>query len=157
MSPSTSRAATAAGLGAVVIWSTWLGLSRLMYEQLGPLVGGGMVNLLAGSVGMAWMLRTRPARQRLAQLPRKYLLGCGGLFVLYATCLPFALALASDRQAVLVVGLINYLWPALTLIVSVPIQGTRPRAWFPLGVLLTVAGLAARWPASRPLQRGRPT
>jgi drug/metabolite transporter (DMT)-like permease len=63
------------------------------------------------------------------------------LFVLYTVCLYGAIGLARGRQQVLEVGLINYLWPALTLILSVPLLGERTHPALVLGVLLALAGL----------------
>jgi drug/metabolite transporter (DMT)-like permease len=49
--------------------------------------------------------------------------------------------LARDRSQVLGVGLVNYLWPSLTLLLAVPILGYRFR-WFLLpGMLVATAGM----------------
>lgn len=141
MSSSASRSATAAGLGAVVIWSSWLGLSRVVFEAIGPMTAGAIVHLLAGGVGLAWALRSRRARRELSSLSWRYIVGCGVLFVGYTLCLLNAVARASGHQEVLVVGLINYLWPAATLVLSIPLLAARPRPFFPLGILLAVIGL----------------
>jgi drug/metabolite transporter (DMT)-like permease len=68
------------------------------------------------------------------------LLGSGGLFVLYIVTFYLALGLAANRTQVLSVGLINYLWPALSLAFSIPILGRRAKPLFGLGVLIALAG-----------------
>jgi len=65
----------------------------------------------------------------------RYLLGCGSLFALNMASLYLALGLASNRSQVLEAGLINYLWPMLTLLVSIPILKMRARLLLVPGAL----------------------
>jgi drug/metabolite transporter (DMT)-like permease len=67
--------------------------------------------------------------------------GCGALFVVYEFCLYVAIGLASSRQQVLEVGIINYLWPGLTLAFSIPILKRRARPWLVPGMLMAFAGV----------------
>jgi hypothetical protein len=60
-------------------------------------------------------------------LPLSYLVGCGLLFVTYTVLLFLAIGLARGRQQVLEVGLLNYLWPALTILLSVVLLNKRAR------------------------------
>lgn len=53
-----------------------------------------------------------------------------------------AIGACRDRTQTLVVGLVNYLWPSLTVALSVPLLGRRARAWLPLGLAAAVAGTA---------------
>jgi drug/metabolite transporter (DMT)-like permease len=77
----------------------------------------------------------------LLRLPRAYLLGCGGLFVLYNVALYRAVALAANPSQVVVVGLINYLWPGLSLVFALPLLGKKARPFLPLGILVALAGI----------------
>jgi drug/metabolite transporter (DMT)-like permease len=133
--------ATIGGLAAIVLWSSSVGVSRLAVEQLGPMTAGAVIYGLAGMIGCVWFLHRGEDRARLRRLSWSYLLGCGGLVVLYMVCLYSAIGLARGHQQVLEVGLINYLWPALTLILSVPLLKERFHPSLALGVLLAVAGL----------------
>jgi drug/metabolite transporter (DMT)-like permease len=127
---NTNVNATLAGLGAIVLWSTSVALARSIAETLGPLLAGAAVYGLGGAALVIWRLVGRPgtvaAKQR---LPRAYLVGCGLLFVLYSVVFFLALGLAKDATQALVVGLVNYLWPALTVMLSVPILKARA-GWF---------------------------
>lgn len=51
----------------------------------------------------------------------KYLLVCGTLFVLYMISLYSAIGMSSSRIQLLEIGLINYLWPILTVVFSIRI------------------------------------
>jgi drug/metabolite transporter (DMT)-like permease len=52
-----------------------------------------------------------------------------------------AIGLASSRQQVLEVALINYLWPALTLVFAVPILRKKARAWLFVGIFIGFTGI----------------
>ena len=71
--------------------------------------------LLSGVVSLTIAAVWPPGLGRFRGLPPRYLWGCGALFVAYASCYCLALGLATDRAQVLGVGLVNYLWPSLTL------------------------------------------
>jgi drug/metabolite transporter (DMT)-like permease len=133
--------ATAMGLVAILLWGSSVAFIRALSESLGPmgtivhayLLGGAMALILAGLLpgGLG----------RLRRLPRRYLWGCGALFVTYTTCYCLAVGLATDRGQVLAVGLVNYLWPSLTLLLSVPILGYRARWLLVPGMLVATAGM----------------
>lgn len=138
-----SPAATAGGLAALVIWSTTVAVARSMAESLGVLTGAALATGAGGAAALVFSwLRGRPPKAMLA-LPPKYLLGCGGLFVVYEVCLFAGLGWAPNRSATLVVGLLNYLWPVLTVLLSIPILERRARWPAAVGCLLAVAGTAA--------------
>lgn len=79
--------------------------------------------------------------RRLSLPSSTYLVGCGFLFVVYMVCLYVAIGFASDRQQVLEVALINYLWPALTLAFAIPILKKKVRVWLVFGVFLGFVGV----------------
>ncbi len=136
-----SARATAMGFAAVLLWSSSVAFIRSLSERLGPVSTIVYAYLAAGVVTMVWTALLPGGRERLLRLPRRYLWGCGALFVAYTTCFCLSVALARDRVQVLEVGLVNYLWPSLTLLLSVPILGYRAR-WFLLpGMLAATAGM----------------
>jgi len=140
--------ATLGGLAAIVLWSLTVGVARRIIEPLGPLTACAATYLAGGAIGCALLLSRARTRAGMARLPRRYLVGCGALFVGYTLCLYLAIGLAAGRNEVFVVGLINYLWPGLTLVLSLPVLGCRGRWSLPVGLLLALVGVAlATWPA----------
>ncbi len=137
----SNTGASLAGLGACVLWASTIGVSRLLTEPLGPMTTGGVLFVLAGLVCGAWTYRTAEGRRQLRGLPLRYLLGCGAIFIAYEASLYGAVGLAAGRQQVVEVGVINYAWPGLTLLLSIPLLGRRPRWTFPLGILIATAGV----------------
>jgi drug/metabolite transporter (DMT)-like permease len=75
------------------------------------------------------------------KLPHSYLWGCGLLFVIYMTTLYLAIGLSINRLQVVEISIINYLWPGLTLLFSVPILYKRARLSIILGILLCITGV----------------
>ena len=69
-------------------------------------------------MSLARLLYRADYRRQIRHLPMRYLFGCGTLFVSYMLLLFLAIGAAQDRQQVLEVGLLNYLWPVLTLLLT---------------------------------------
>jgi drug/metabolite transporter (DMT)-like permease len=113
-----------AGLGAILLWSATVPLARGLSENVGPVTGAAAVYGVSGGLALVSRLRRRQGRP-----PRIYVAICGALFVVYAVLLYLAVGRAVDRQQVLGIGLVNYLWPALTVVFSTVLLGRRAR-WF---------------------------
>lgn len=138
---STVRRSSMLGLLAILLWSTTIAFSRSLTEQLGTLTAATLIYTIAGVVGLMYTGLQPGAFARMLRLPRLYLLGCGILFVAYIAALYLAIGSSTTRVQVLVVGLINYLWPGLSLVFSIPILGRRARPTLALGILLAFAGV----------------
>ena len=128
-------ASTAGGLLALVLWSTTMAIARSLSERVGPVRAASAVYIVAGSICMVRLLLARDAISRFSKVPRKYLFGCGSLFVAYAVLIYLAVGFARDRQQMLEVGLINYLWPTSTILLSLVLLNKRAR----LGLLPATA------------------
>jgi drug/metabolite transporter (DMT)-like permease len=133
---------TAAGVLAILLWSTTIAFSRSLSEEVGAIRAGACIYLLGGVLGCLYEALVRRRLVGMFRLPAPYLVGCGLLFVVYTVSLYLAIAMSSSRQQAIEVGIINYLWPGLTLVLAVPILGTKVRAAFPAGVVLALAGAA---------------
>jgi drug/metabolite transporter (DMT)-like permease len=80
-------------------------------------------------------------RRQVSKLPASYLIGCGLLFIGYMLLLFLAVGLADTRQQVLEVGLLNYLWPSFTILLTVLLL-TKTARWLILpGTILALAGM----------------
>jgi drug/metabolite transporter (DMT)-like permease len=133
---------TLAGIAAVLLWGTTIAFSRSLTEQLGTLTAASLIYIFAGLFGIAAAeIQARGSLVRMTQLRPAFLWGCGALFVLYMVTLYTAVGAAANRSQVLAVGLINYLWPGLSLLFSIPILNQKARPWLPVGLLLSLAGV----------------
>lgn len=136
-----SKRNTAAGLLAILFWSSTVAFSRSLSEPLGPLTAGALNYILGGLLAIAAASRLHGGVGLIFRMPRRYLLVCGALFVSYVVLLYLAVGLSRNRSQVLAVGLANYLWPSLIMVFSIFIRKKRARIWLLLaGILLALAG-----------------
>jgi drug/metabolite transporter (DMT)-like permease len=133
---------TGLGFLAILLWSTSIAVGRLVMTDVGVFLGPLLLTLASGAAGTVVMLARPGGRARLLGLPRRYWIVCGGLFVLYMLSYNLGIALAVDRRQVLAFGILNYLWPVLTLVFSAAVSRLRVRPWLAAGVLLAAAGIA---------------
>jgi drug/metabolite transporter (DMT)-like permease len=77
----------------------------------------------------------------LRQIPRRYLLAGSVLFVSYEICLALSLGYAASRQQAIEVGMVNYLWPSLTILFAILFNGQKS-SWLVIpGLLLALLGV----------------
>lgn len=132
----TQTKGTLLGLAAIGLWSTAPSLIRLFSESAGAVVGAAMIYTLA-SVMLVALRGWTPLRQ----YPRRYLLIGGTLFAAYEVALSLALGYAQDRTQAIEVGLLNYLWPCLTVALMVLSGRQRANVWLAPGLLLSLLGV----------------
>ena len=140
-SDGPDRSTTVAGFAAIVLWSATVALARSTAERLGPVTAGLSVYLIAGLLLTGLRLRKGPLFGPRRSLADKYVFGCGALFVLYTIAFFLALGFAKDRNQTVEVGLLNYLWPALTLLFSLFLLGNKCGLGLIPGTLLALGGV----------------
>lgn len=134
--PSTSGKGTLSGMAAIVLWSASVGLIRSVSELLGKTGGAAAIFTVAGVLASVAVRGSRPWR-----LNRIYLLVGGLLFISYEILLALSLGLASSRAQALELGMINYMWPSLTIVLAVLTRQQRG-SWLLLpGLALSLLGL----------------
>lgn len=134
--------ATGCGFVAILLWSGTFALARSLSEKLGPFTSGAAVY----AAGVAFCYLGKFARRRTgmdtgAQLDRRYLWGCGALFALYTLLIYAAVGMARDRLQLLEVALVNYLWPAATVVLSLPLLRHRAHPILWPATLIALAGV----------------
>ena len=135
------RFGTISGFAAIILWSTTVALARSTSEQLGPLTAAAGVYSVSGAIALAQLLRSSERRSQIKHIPLKHVIGCGVPFLSYMIALFLAIGLATDHQQVLEVGLLNYLWPTLTILLSLVILKRRANVWLIPGTLLALVGI----------------
>ena len=130
---------TIGGFIAIVLWSTTVAFARSLSEQVGPLTAAAAVYGVSGTIALIRLSVRRG--QGLRKLPFRYLAGCGILFVTYTLLLFLAIGLAQGRQQVLEVGLLNYLWPSLTILLSVALFNRKASLLLIPATLLALSGV----------------
>lgn len=136
MQINSERAATACGLVAILLWSTAAGLIRSVSERFGPLGGAALIYTL-GAV-LLFVLLGRP---RVRSTSWFYLIMGSALFVAYEVCLSLALGYASNRNQAIELGVVNYLWPCLTVLLAIVMNGQKARWMIMPGTALALFGI----------------
>jgi drug/metabolite transporter (DMT)-like permease len=147
MPVGSERSATGCGLAAILLWSTATGLIRSVTQMFGPLAGAALIYSLGAVLLLIFL-----GRPRLRSFSRFYLVVGTSLFVAYEVCLSLALGFATSSTQAIQVGLLNYLWPSLTVLLAVFMNGQRAR-WSILpgtaialfGIVWVVSGNGLSW------------
>ena len=138
----TRNRATWFAVLALIFWSTSLAMVRSLAEPLGPFTFLLVTSASGGIIlWVAEIARCRSLQMPFA-LPTPYLLLGGTTFVAYFVLFTAALSLAPTRAVAVQIGLINYLWPALLLVFSIPVFGLTMRWFFVPGVVISILGSA---------------
>lgn len=135
MNSSTQRS-TLFGLLAILLWSTSIGLLRSIAEHFG-VVGGAALIYTVSAICLC-LVRGLP---NIRDFPPRYLWVGGALFVTYEISLALAIGLAHTRSQSLELGIINYLWPSLTIVLALFINQQRSSLWLWPGLALSLAGI----------------
>ncbi|GLS91271.1 aromatic amino acid exporter [Psychromonas marina] len=139
---SSNKQYTIAGCLAILLWSATVGLVRNVAEQLGPIGGAAMIY----SVSALFLIMVLGI-PHLKRFSVKYIMIGGALFVSYEICLSLALGMANSRIQAVEMGVINYLWPTLVVLLTALTSHTKiDKRVYPVialsffGVAWTVSG-----------------
>lgn len=130
------KRATLIGLIAILLWSTIVGLIKTVSEGFGP-VGGAALIYSASAVVLLFSVGLPSLRR----FPRRYLLFGSALFVCYELCLSLSLGFTHSGRQAIEVGMVNYLWPSMTIVLTVIVNRQKTSPLIIPGVLLAVAGI----------------
>ncbi|MBJ3786777.1 aromatic amino acid DMT transporter YddG [Devosia sediminis] len=131
-----SLRATATGLVAVLLWASVVGMIKSVSSSFGATGGAALIYSLA-SVFLFLSLGLGDLRT----FPRRYLVVGGLLFVSYELCLALSIGYTTTPRQAIEVGMVNYLWPTLTLVGTVVFNRRPVRIWIVPGLLLSMIGI----------------
>ncbi|EGQ8525426.1 TPA: aromatic amino acid DMT transporter YddG [Vibrio parahaemolyticus] len=129
------------GCIAILSWSCLLGIARLVTESLGPVGGAAMLYSLSSI-----FLLIVVGIPKLSYFSSKYLIVGGAMFVCYEIFLALALGYSNSRSQAIEVSIVNYLWPALTVLFAVLGSNKKPN-WL-LYPAVTLAFIGVAWTVS---------
>ncbi len=128
--------ATLVGLIAIILWSFIVALIRVVSESFGAIGGAALMYTLA-SIFLLFSVGFPIIRH----FPKKYLWIGTILFVSYEICLALSIGYADNGRQAIEVGMINYLWPTLTIIASI-LFNQQKTTWLVIpGFLISMLGI----------------
>lgn len=130
--------ATLIGLLAIVLWSSMVGMIRVVSGYFGALGGAAMIYTVA-----TILLLLTIGMTNMRGFPRKYLIWGSILFVAYELCLSLAIGLAKTERQSIEAGMVNYLWPTFTIIASVLFNKQKANWMMIPGVILSILGIVS--------------
>jgi len=125
------------GVIAILLWSSVTALIRDLSELFSPIAGAAMMYSVS-----AIFLMTVMGVPKIKNYPPRYLLIGGGLFVAYEICLALSLGMANSRLQAMEMSIINYLWPALTILLSVLVSPKKVNVLVYPSILIAFTGVA---------------
>lgn len=132
----TSVRATMVGLLAPICWGMSVALIRGIAEGFG--LAQGQTLLYTVSAVCLFFIVGIP---RLKDIDRRYLFIGLPTANLCSLCFCLAIFFSTGGAQTMEVGMVNYLWPSLTLLFAVIFNGVRTRWWIAPGVLLAFVGI----------------
>lgn len=124
------------GVIAILLWSSVTALIRDLSELFSPIAGAAMMYSISALVLMVVM-----GVPKIKDYPMRYLLIGGALFVTYEICLALSLGMANSRLQAMEMSIINYLWPALTILLSVLVSPKKVNILVYPSILLAFIGV----------------
>lgn len=147
--PISPLKGTLAGVVPCLIWSSAVLVMNRLSIPFGPLRAAGLELGMAGVVLVTVALLRGHLPLIWAHPLRCHLL-CGLFWLLNLTLSWLAFANVNSSGELLVAGLLNYLWPSLTLVLAIPILGKRA-TWILLpGLAAVLLGLVLGKVATAP-------
>lgn len=130
------KKATLIGLIAILLWSAIVGLIKSVSEGFGPVGGAALIYtcsaiLLIFTVGLP----------KIRQFPPSYLILGSILFVCYELCLSLSLGFTHNGRQAIEVGMVNYLWPSLTILLTVIVIRQKTSPLIIPGVIIAIIGI----------------
>lgn len=133
---SSTTKATALGVLAPVLWGTTIPLVRGIVEDFGLTLGEFALYSLA-----TVFLMLTVGLPDFKKLSARYLVTGLGSAVACSLCLAFSIYLSNGGKQTVEVGMINYLWPAMTIVFAVLFTGVKSDWRIIPGIILSLAGL----------------
>lgn len=128
------------GIIAILLWSTTVAVIRSITTKINAIQAGIYVFSIAGIACIFIILIFKDINSILNH-SLQYLLICGLLFVIYMIAIFIAIERAKDTQQAMEVGLVNYLWPSLTVVLSIFIFTQNVSLLIIPGIILSVTGI----------------
>lgn len=130
------KKATLIGLIAILLWSAIVGLIKSVSEGFGP-VGGAVLIYTCSAILLIFTV----GLPKIRQFPPSYLILGSILFVCYELCLSLSLGFTHNGRQAIEVGMVNYLWPSLTILLTVIVTRQKTSPLIIPGVIIAIIGI----------------
>jgi drug/metabolite transporter (DMT)-like permease len=133
---NSPQISTLVGMIAIPLWSVSIGFIRSVSEIFGPVAGAALIYTTSGILGALIL-----GLPKLRDLKRPGIWYSGLLFVAYEISLALAIGLAHNRDQALELGMINYLWPSVTILFAVLTKQQRGSWLLAVAIFFCLLGI----------------
>jgi drug/metabolite transporter (DMT)-like permease len=140
----TSIPGTIAGILALLMWSTNIAFSKSVMNTIGNYYAMFMIYFFGGIFMFVVLLASfrHEYFPKLKALGIRYYAGTGIFLFLNNTLLFLAIGLAANEKELLIVTIINYLWPMLIYVLKIPVFHIKVRpVAFIISIILGISGV----------------
>ncbi|MGL4430263.1 MAG: aromatic amino acid DMT transporter YddG [Silvania sp.] len=130
------KKATLIGLIAILLWSAIVGLIKSVSEGFGPVGGAALIYTCS-----AVLLLLTIGFPKIQKFPVSYLIIGSVLFVCYELCLSLSLGFTHNGRQAIEVGMVNYLWPSMTILLAVIVNRQKTSPFIIPGVIIAIVGI----------------
>ena len=124
------------GFSSILIWASLVAVVKLITESVTPISGVAMIYSFS-----ALSILLFGGIPSIREMPKAYIYGCGILFIAYEILFLISIALSHNHQQVLVIAMINYLWPPITILFAILAKQLNFNRIFFVGLILAIIGL----------------
>ncbi len=136
MSPKTVAGATLIGLIAPVMWGASVSLIRTIAENFGIAQGQFLLYIVAATA--LFFIVGVPKFDR---IPWQYKTIGLATANLSSICFCLSLYFSDGGTQTMEVGMVNYLWPTITIVFAILFNGQKARWWIAPGAILSFCGI----------------
>ena len=136
MSPKTVAGATLIGLIAPVMWGASVSLIRTIAENFGIAQGQFLLYIVAATA--LFFIVGVPKFDR---IPWQYKTIGLATANLSSICFCLSLYFSDGGTQTMEVGMVNYLWPTITIVFAILFNGQKARWWIAPGAVLSFCGI----------------
>ena len=136
MSPNTVAGATLIGLIAPVMWGASVSLIRTIAENFGIAQGQFLLYIVAATA--LFFIVGVPKFDR---IPWQYKTIGLATANLSSICFCLSLYFSDGGTQTMEVGMVNYLWPTITIVFAILFNGQKARWWIAPGAVLSFCGI----------------
>lgn len=141
----TSKTATLAGIFSIIVWSSNVAVSKTVMNATGAYNAAFYIYFFSGIIYFFILYFSFGRGKffgRFRSLPLKYYLQTGIFFIFNNVFFYAALGLARTNEELIIVCLLNYLWPVLIFVLRVPVYKLKivPGYFYP-SVAAAIAGI----------------
>lgn len=128
------------GILTCLIWSSSVFITEKLSKGFGPIFGVGVELLIAGFVFLLITI-LRGDFNKILLNNRKYFTYCSLFWLANVIFSWIGLSLCKNDNETIIAGLVNYLWPSLTILFSLPILKNIASPYLILGLAFSVFGV----------------